>query len=60
LPIDSAPKDGTHILMLRGEISEAWWQNGQWGGKGWEYPTWDQPTNWMPLPTPPKAMSERG
>ena len=59
-PIETAPKDGTHVLMYRDLcIAEAWWQLDvfgkyyEWGGHGWSYPEWDQPTHWMPKPAPP-------
>jgi hypothetical protein len=62
-PIETAPKDGTHILMWRPSkagavVKEAWWQTDSpfgpgWGGHGWMYSTWLQPTHWMPLPPPP-------
>lgn len=60
-PIETAPKDGTHVLMYRRQdISEAWWQKKfigegyEWGGTGWAYPDFAPPTHWMPLPEPPK------
>ncbi len=60
--IESAPKDGTHMLMLQdGYISEAWWRldvfekEYEWGGSSWSYAPWKQPTHWQPLPPPPAA-----
>lgn len=54
-PIETAPKDGTHMLMYRKStgIDEAWWKGDGWGGRSWWYPQSDQPTHWMPLPEPP-------
>lgn len=61
-PIADAPKDGTHILLFRQQIQEgswheadpnSWHQTAYWGGPGWSYPEWDEPTHWMPLPPPP-------
>lgn len=60
-PIETAPKDGTEILLYRRGVSQGKWRvgmlNGQcaWGGDGWFYPRWDQPTHWMPLPEAPNA-----
>lgn len=64
-PIETAPKDGTHILAFRkrtdggGQISEAWWQR-EWigegyqlGGRGWCYADYSFPTHWMPKPEDP-------
>ena len=66
-PIDTAPKDGTEILVYgiaTGELGgvhekpETWkvsWFFKNWslcGGEG--YVVWvDSPTHWMPLPAPP-------
>lgn len=57
LPMDSAPKDGTRVLLVvdHGEHGDKVWTglfaNG-WVlsyGKAMTEPTW-----WMPLPSPPK------
>lgn len=59
LPIETAPKDGTKILLLRDEFaSTGWWENGPVigyfiTGSG-TYPPWSMPTHWMPFPTLPK------
>ncbi len=63
LPIESAPKDGTHILVYCSrmkEVGEARWHSESFGGRG---PTWviagfnqawaSEPTHWRPLPLPP-------
>ena len=63
-PIETAPKDGTHILLYRRNevtsVSEGWWrldvfgQSYEWGGAGWSYPEEDQPTHWMQPPERPE------
>lgn len=65
-PIDTAPKDGTRVLLSEGaDVDIGAWAD--WGGKAacWETDVdavkWDQrrrhfePAYWMPLPSPPKA-----
>lgn len=59
-PIETAPKNGEYILMLRGTTvrTARWfddWMFGEsaWGAPGWSYPKDDQPTHWMPMPAPP-------
>jgi hypothetical protein len=68
LMIETAPKDGTQILITDGEQIEV----GHWGTVpctisarcGWRYGPGDiysgydemeTPTHWMPLPSPPNA-----
>ena len=53
MPIESAPRDGTHILLGRkGEpVCEGFyddWSDGQWACAF-------TPTHWRPLPAPPEA-----
>lgn len=58
-PMDSAPRDGTHILVAVADIPHAvsaCWQKDSNGGYGWacdEIIDWVQPTHWQNLPTPP-------
>jgi hypothetical protein len=64
-PIETAPKDGTRILVFdreyHGEIAACEF-NKEWGWveRGLDYATevWGygemEPTHWMPLPQPPK------
>ena len=61
-PIETAPKDGTHILCWRewnDEIAEAWWENRVggycFGGFSWSYPKESQPLFWMPKPMSPNV-----
>lgn len=67
-PISSAPKDGTHILLLHGVYKRAW--TGHWRedspapGLNWVSSTYEHayPTNafshWQPLPDAPTPPSE--
>jgi hypothetical protein len=65
-PIETAPRDGTHILVwvhddspLRRYLGEhqsgcsiaAWTDH---NGGGWAMNRFGEPTHWMPLPTPPQ------
>lgn len=65
-PIDTAPKDGTTILVYTGPCCYVAKQNvipvhwSGWGGGVWENSTSGgklsaDPTHWMPLPPEPKA-----
>lgn len=64
-PIETAPKDGTKILLGRfdgtgreydGRIRVDWWRSRMgagYTGFGHFNPTYWPPTHWMPLPAPP-------
>lgn len=60
-PIETAPKDGTPVILLReGKSVVAYW-GGQYGSR-WCMDEWiaayglDQhPTHWLPLPDPPRT-----
>ncbi len=56
-PIETAPKDGTQVLLWIGGHSEPWAQTGFFEGGYWldSYEGIDlsSPTHWMPLPPPP-------
>lgn len=70
-PIESAPKDGTKVLLLfpGGESCvAAWWECGDFSkwkiahvtGYEWESITDDfPPTHWQPLPPPPAAADSQ-
>jgi len=57
MPIKTAPKDGSHLLLFRPEIQFT----GYWGGSnsGWRINApglpamWPLPTHWMSLPASP-------
>ena len=63
--IDSAPRDGTHILVIRypattrPPINKVWWGTARMANSGWNIssrrPLSYEPTHWMPLPQPPKV-----
>jgi len=64
-PIETAPKDGTDILVcVTHNLSADEWETMQWVDwqvPGMEWPVFTdridipfQPTHWMPLPAPPK------
>ena len=71
-PIETAPKDGRHILISDGErVSVGGWLTdidhgadweGQIGMAGWWAvdlgPNSDKPTAWQPLPAPPAQRGE--
>lgn len=64
LPIESAPKDGTYILVYCGDDFQAvcYWSDSIWATKGgaWIYDECRsdtvelQPTHWQPLPPLPE------
>lgn len=67
-PIETAPKDGTPVLLWVGVgMSEPWAQTARWvnepesGWSGWvdTYEGFDlaEPTHWMPLPAPPSPLA---
>ncbi len=65
-PIETAPKDGTRVLVWRPRESgdhiahagvDHWRDDNAGGGSGSWYRSrrYQQPTHWMPLPTPPQG-----
>lgn len=63
-PIETAPKDGTRILLARKQVMSGKWivLTAYWNsGDAFSPPTWSAPFNmhgatfWMPLPDPPSA-----
>lgn len=73
-PIETAPKDGTRILLAGGGLQQinvgGWCERvGAWDceaeGMFEDGPSWgggeeDGPTHWMPLPAPPTGEAESG
>lgn len=59
-PIETAPKDGSSVLVYEGFepiVTEGWWdaEDEMWRPSGSRnYPFWHQPTHWQPLPDPPE------
>lgn len=56
-PIQTAPSDGTRVLLFREGFAEA--MAVAWRGTDEEWrpvngSTFPEPTHWMPLPAPPK------
>jgi hypothetical protein len=67
-PIETAPRDGTSVLLFDGEIHEGFWDevdfnefsgtpvmSWNYGNLSWIDDTNFWPTHWMPLPSPPSA-----
>ena len=61
-PIETAPKDGTEILGLEGEvIGQMKWRSEPYRKTGWhlsqlvwgDESTFSEPTHWMPKPEKP-------
>ena len=59
-PIETAPRDGTHILaawlpaMFPRWVREAiMWKDGEWVTTWSHEPISSRPRHWMPLPDPP-------
>ncbi len=68
LTIDTAPKDGTRVILFHKPemIGIGYWgRNGHYNPLGWLTHSSsggyinhiDQPTHWMPLPPPPVSRS---
>lgn len=62
-PLETAPKDGTFVLMYRnGTVDTARWYDdwmfgrSAWGNGSWSYPDHALPSHWMPLPEPPQGI----
>ena len=62
-PIETAPKDGSHVQLYRPEIQFVGYYGGE--NSGWRINAlglpamWPLPTYWMPLPEPPSALKEQ-
>lgn len=66
--IDSAPKDGTEVLLYTTAFSGEWiivqgayFSSPKEIDNGWEtqFGFHGEPTHWKPLPSPPKSLNER-
>lgn len=73
LPIETAPQDGTWVMLCGGVINYGWDGDseppvvvGQRAGAVWQFAWYDsgyygeyeEPTHWMPLPPPPITKGE--
>lgn len=68
-PIETAPKDGTEVLLywpleglgdLHSKIKIGSWHNDAWGWQDRFCRSYtDAPTHWQPLPGPPKPRKPR-
>jgi hypothetical protein len=65
-PIETAPRDGTNILIVnhKGNIASGLWQCGGWWLRGGNGPNTffndhHGPTHWMPLPSPPEVGAKQ-
>jgi hypothetical protein len=64
-PIETAPKDGTPILLCRVGMNY-WPRTFAWNGEFWGSPSgmfWDEhpargPSHWQPRPTPPSERRD--
>lgn len=58
MPIESAPKDGSHILLAgkKGRIASGCWHT--WNLWDWPY-IHAEPTHWQPLPPPPPPQGDK-
>lgn len=61
-PIETAPKDGTELLLFSaGQIDCGYWSTSVWVASGGAWIIYESrsdtvelsPTHWMPLPEPP-------
>ena len=56
-PIDTAPKDGTDVLVwCGGAMFIACMEVGRWFFDRTDYSVKPLPTHWMPLPAPPENV----
>lgn len=68
MPIESAPKDGTRVLIWQGEAYVAWFEReyawvshgGAWISERYRSDTYEYaPTHWQPLPKPPVSEASK-
>lgn len=61
-PIETAPKDGTTVLLLgyNKRHADGYWESKAYDGNGcWVWPyVKAEPRNWMPLPQPPQEKDK--
>lgn len=58
MPIETAPKDGSHLLLRCGgasRVADGFWLQDEEGCGAWIWPySADEPIYWQPLPASPK------
>lgn len=56
-PIETLPREGEFLVVVKGKVFSAYklWGDSPLKAEYSNEPFTDQPTHWMPLPSPPEA-----